>query len=84
MAAKKFPLGKLRELHRHVAAMHAHLSNLIADYDGTARDDSDSDAPYNNQGQDSATPTARAIAAALIEARNTMTHDEFIARARGK
>jgi hypothetical protein len=80
---KKFPIGKLRELHKHVAAMHAHLTNLIADWDGTARDDSDASEPYA-QGQDSATPTAQVIAAAIVEARNTMTQDEFIARARDR
>jgi len=43
---KKFPIGKLRELHKHVAAMHQHLTNLLADHDGTARDNSDAGEPW--------------------------------------
>jgi hypothetical protein len=33
MAAKKFPLGKVRELAAHVAGLHEHLSGLLADCD---------------------------------------------------
>jgi hypothetical protein len=61
--AKKFPLGRVRELAGHVASMHETLQGLLADCDAasddgpiksTARDDSDVAEPYA-QGQDSGT-----------------------------
>ena len=60
--AKKFPLGRVRELAGHVASMHETLQGLLADCDAatddrpiksTARDDSDAAEPYA-RGQDSA------------------------------
>lgn len=62
--AKKFPLGRVKELAAHVKGLHEHLQSLIADCDApsddapvksTARDNSDADQPYA-QGQDSAPP----------------------------
>ena len=37
--AKKFPLGRVKELAAHVASMHETLQSLIADCDSTAEDD---------------------------------------------
>jgi hypothetical protein len=55
MPAKKFPLGRVRELAAHVKGLHEHLQDLLADCDAPARDSSDSDQPYA-QAQDSARP----------------------------
>jgi hypothetical protein len=59
MAAKKFPLGRVKELAAHVKGLHEHLQSLIADCDTDdagkpAQDLSDRDAPYA-QGQDAKT-----------------------------
>lgn len=60
--AKKFPLGRVKELAAHVKGLHEHLQSLIADCDSTsddapvksaASDNADADQPYA-QGQDSA------------------------------
>jgi hypothetical protein len=37
--AKKFPLGRVKELAAHVKGLHEHLQSLIADCDSTAEDD---------------------------------------------
>ena len=37
--AKKFPLGRVKELAAHVKGLHEHLQSLIADCEGTAEDD---------------------------------------------
>ena len=71
--AKKFPLGRVKELAAHVKGLHEHLQSLIADCDATsddapmkstANDNSDFDQPYA-QGQDSAIRRPKSMSEAI-------------------
>jgi hypothetical protein len=82
--AKKFPLGRVRELAAHVAGLHEHLQGILADCDNTAEDDTvgagsiknttgkpaqdDSDAGEPWAGQDSARVADRNRPLSLSEA----------------
>ena len=80
--AKKFPLGRVKELAAHVKGLHEHLQSLIADCDATsddapmkstASDNSDADQPYA-QGQDSALRRQKSMSECIPGLRRDTSH----------